>query len=64
MPVEALMDDDLDELAWLNLDDVSQTLDVSEIEHLYQTLELEEARIEVEISDCVEHRNSVDTRLA
>ncbi|KAJ2501497.1 Golgi transport complex subunit 4 [Coemansia sp. RSA 1972] len=58
------MDDDLDELAWLNLDDVSQTLDVSEIEQLYQTLELEEARIEVEISDCVEHRASADTRLA
>ncbi|KAJ1853463.1 Golgi transport complex subunit 4 [Coemansia sp. RSA 1822] len=58
------MDDDLDELAWLKLDDVSQTVDVSEIEHMYQTLELEEARIEVEISDCVDHRASVDMRLA
>ncbi|KAJ2351376.1 Golgi transport complex subunit 4 [Coemansia sp. RSA 2618] len=69
MPVEALavstLDDGLsEELAWLKLDELTQTVDLSEIEHAYQTLELEEARVEVEISDCVENSAEVEARLA
>ncbi|KAJ1836562.1 Golgi transport complex subunit 4 [Coemansia sp. RSA 2711] len=69
MPAESLAasaigDDLAEELSWLKLDEVTQAVDLAEIEHAYQALELEEARVEVEISECIEGSAKVEAHLA
>ncbi|KAJ2162242.1 Golgi transport complex subunit 4 [Coemansia sp. RSA 552] len=53
-----------EELGWARLEELGQSVDIAEIEHSYRALELEEARVDVEISDCVESSAEVEERLA
>ncbi|KAJ2456313.1 Golgi transport complex subunit 4 [Coemansia sp. RSA 2336] len=46
-----------------NLEELVQAVDLAEIEHAYQTLELEEARIEVDISDCISNGPKLEARM-
>ncbi|KAJ2054056.1 Golgi transport complex subunit 4 [Coemansia sp. S2] len=64
MPAGALDAELSDEFAWSNFDDLAQSTNVAEIEHAYRMLELEEARLDVEISESVEGTFDVDSRFA
>ncbi|KAJ1941782.1 Golgi transport complex subunit 4, partial [Linderina macrospora] len=46
------------------LDDLAASIDIAEIEQAYRLLELEEARVDVEISEHIEARHDVETRFA
>ncbi|KAJ2611510.1 Golgi transport complex subunit 4, partial [Coemansia sp. RSA 1804] len=52
------------EISWSKFDKLTQSLDISEIEHAYRLLELEEARVDVEISETVERSEDVNARFA
>ncbi|KAJ2493111.1 Golgi transport complex subunit 4 [Coemansia sp. RSA 2050] len=64
MPAGALDAELSDDFAWSNFDDLTQSTNVAEIEHAYRMLELEEARLDVEISESVEGTADVDNSFA
>ncbi|KAJ2061583.1 Golgi transport complex subunit 4 [Coemansia sp. S146] len=64
MPAGTLDAELSDDFAWSNFDDLTQSTNVAEIEHAYRMLELEEARLDVEISESVEGTADVDSRFA
>ncbi|KAJ2822437.1 Golgi transport complex subunit 4, partial [Coemansia sp. 'formosensis'] len=64
MPAGALDAELSEEFAWSNFEELTQSTDVAEIEHAYRMLELEEARLDVEISESVEGTADVDSRFA
>ncbi|KAJ2664903.1 Golgi transport complex subunit 4 [Coemansia sp. RSA 1200] len=66
-PTSATTGLDLDasgEISWSKFDQLTLSLDISEIEHAYRLLELEEARVDVEISETVERSEDVNARFA
>ncbi|KAJ2397810.1 Golgi transport complex subunit 4, partial [Coemansia sp. RSA 2559] len=66
-PASAMGGLDLDasgEISWQKFDELTQSLDIAEIEQAYRLLELEEARVDVEISDGVERSDEVNARFA
>ncbi|KAJ2559386.1 Golgi transport complex subunit 4 [Coemansia sp. RSA 1933] len=61
------LDLDLDaagEISWQRFEELTQSLDISEIEQAYRLLELEEARVDVDISEGVERSDEVNARFA
>ncbi|KAJ2801177.1 MCM DNA helicase complex subunit, partial [Coemansia guatemalensis] len=54
----------LDELGCIRLDALTQCVEPGQIEHAYQALELEEARVDVEVSECVEGAPEVTQRIS
>ncbi|KAJ1798568.1 Golgi transport complex subunit 4 [Coemansia sp. RSA 2399] len=66
-PASAMSGLDLDasgEISWQKFDELTQSLDIVEIEQAYRLLELEEARVDVDISDGVERSDEVNARFA
>ncbi|KAJ2610293.1 Golgi transport complex subunit 4 [Coemansia sp. RSA 1365] len=53
-----------EELGCIQLDTLTQCVDTGQIEHAYQMLELEEARVDVEVSECVESAPEVMQRIS
>ncbi|KAJ1965971.1 MCM DNA helicase complex subunit [Dipsacomyces acuminosporus] len=53
-----------DNMIIMMFDELAQTLDIAEIEHAYRLLELEEARVDVEISEHIESREDADRQFA
>ncbi|KAJ2693849.1 Golgi transport complex subunit 4 [Coemansia sp. IMI 209128] len=64
MPAGALDAELSEDFAWSNFDGLTQCTNVAEIEHAYRMLELEEARLDVEISESVEATADVDNSFA
>ncbi|KAJ2789642.1 Golgi transport complex subunit 4 [Coemansia linderi] len=64
MPAGALDAELSEDFAWSNFDGLTQCTNVAEIEHAYRMFELEEARLDVEISESVEATADVDNSFA
>ncbi|KAJ2796335.1 Golgi transport complex subunit 4, partial [Coemansia helicoidea] len=52
------------ELGWQRLEELGDSVDIAEIERAYEALELEEARVDVEIAESVEGSGEAERRLA
>ncbi|KAJ1662076.1 Golgi transport complex subunit 4 [Coemansia sp. RSA 1813] len=66
-PASAASGLDLDasgEISWTKFENLTQSLDIAEIEQAYRLLELEEARVDIEISEGVERSDEVNARFA
>ncbi|KAJ2715130.1 Golgi transport complex subunit 4 [Coemansia spiralis] len=64
-PAAAGLDGDgAGELGWQRLEELSGSVDIGEIEQAYAALELEEARVDVEIAECVEGSGDSERRVA
>ncbi|KAI9500250.1 COG4 transport protein-domain-containing protein [Coemansia spiralis] len=67
VPTSATSGLDLDfsgEISWTKFDELTQSLDIAEIEQAYRLLELEEARVDVEISESVETGEEINMKFA
>ncbi|KAJ1732061.1 Golgi transport complex subunit 4 [Coemansia biformis] len=65
LAVSGLGDDASDELlGWSRLEELASSVDIAEIEQAYEALELEEARVDVEVAECVEGGADAERRLA